>query len=313
MKTTHLILAAGLLVASASAQATSYFIVQSGSNLSDVRKIGGQNIPEIGDYTGFGGSLDPTNPLNWPILDSDFNTLPDYTGYPGTPASNIDPNFSRVNGIISVVGGSVQTATINQVDPLGYGAYQSATVINNLVTNGLVWTYDASVNPTRMSHQSGGGTAATSSGVAACVPLVGTGISGQCRQLAAAINASGDLGQTTIGSSIWNWTGVAPNVTVRDTTSLPWHTATMTSTGPFLPVAGPSGHPGIVWDLTGFTDGVGGTIVAWVTADALQAGASSTTISARYTLTVTPVPVPAAVWLFGSAVGVLGWARRRAA
>lgn len=29
--------------------------------------------------------------------------------------------------------------------------------------------------------------------------------------------------------------------------------------------------------------------------------------------TPAPVPVPAAVWLFGSAVGVLGWARRRAA
>jgi len=30
-------------------------------------------------------------------------------------------------------------------------------------------------------------------------------------------------------------------------------------------------------------------------------------------LTVTPIPVPAAVWLFGSALGLLGWMRRRAA
>jgi len=30
------------------------------------------------------------------------------------------------------------------------------------------------------------------------------------------------------------------------------------------------------------------------------------------TLNSTPIPVPAAVWLFGSALGLLGWARRRA-
>lgn len=30
------------------------------------------------------------------------------------------------------------------------------------------------------------------------------------------------------------------------------------------------------------------------------------------TYEILPVPVPAAVWLFGSAVGLLGWMRRRA-
>ncbi|HJP38568.1 MAG TPA: hypothetical protein QF499_05480 [Gammaproteobacteria bacterium] len=32
-----------------------------------------------------------------------------------------------------------------------------------------------------------------------------------------------------------------------------------------------------------------------------------------YEVALTPVPVPAAVWLFGSALGLLGWMRRRAA
>ena len=32
-----------------------------------------------------------------------------------------------------------------------------------------------------------------------------------------------------------------------------------------------------------------------------------------YQLTFTPIPVPAAVWLFGSALGLLGWIRRKAA
>jgi hypothetical protein len=31
----------------------------------------------------------------------------------------------------------------------------------------------------------------------------------------------------------------------------------------------------------------------------------------QYTLNYSVVPVPGAVWLFGSAIGVLGWARRR--
>lgn len=30
-------------------------------------------------------------------------------------------------------------------------------------------------------------------------------------------------------------------------------------------------------------------------------------------VTVTPIPVPAAVWLFGSALGLLGWMRRKKA
>jgi hypothetical protein len=39
-------------------------------------------------------------------------------------------------------------------------------------------------------------------------------------------------------------------------------------------------------------------------------GGDAYSFSGRYE--ITPVPVPAAVWLFGSAVGLLGWMRRRA-
>lgn len=57
-------------------------------------------------------------------------------------------------------------------------------------------------------------------------------------------------------------------------------------------------------------DGVGGLIKARVVADALP-GASAIGISALYTFNLTPVPVPGAVWMLGSAVGLLGWLRRR--
>jgi len=36
-------------------------------------------------------------------------------------------------------------------------------------------------------------------------------------------------------------------------------------------------------------------------------------LAARAELALTPIPVPAAVWLFGSALGLIGWMRRRAA
>jgi hypothetical protein len=70
----------------------------------------------------------------------------------------------------------------------------------------------------------------------------------------------------------------------------------------------------VVWDLSGFVDGVGGVITARVVADALTNGsANATGMSGLYTLYLTPVPVPAAVWLFGGALGALGFARRRQA
>jgi len=39
---------------------------------------------------------------------------------------------------------------------------------------------------------------------------------------------------------------------------------------------------------------------------------TTSVFSQAYTMTFTAVPVPAAAWLFGSALGLFGWARRRA-
>jgi hypothetical protein len=47
-----------------------------------------------------------------------------------------------------------------------------------------------------------------------------------------------------------------------------------------------------------------------------ETGMSESLVSSRsnvYTMTFAAVPIPAAVWLFGSALGGLGWMRRRAA
>lgn len=339
-----------VIFAGAGAQAAEYYILNT-STLNDVRKVGGQNIPEIANFSTCitpstcSGTLNPLNPADWPLLDKDQTTYA-YTD-PSDPSHPVGIELNNINvyGTMSVVTGSVTGAIVRQcdntpgsgfqgfcshIDPLSYSTYQSATVQNNLVSgdmsvlnvdplsgvvvtsvlsNPLAWTYNAVTN--QLNHQSGGGTAATTASIATCVPVTGTGISGQCRQLAAAVDASGELGQTTIGSSIWNWNGMAANYIVRDSTTLPWHAATGTSTTGGLQISGAGGQPGVVWDLSGFVDGVGGVITARVVADVLT-GNSATGMSGLYTFNVTLIPIPAAVWLFGSALGVLGWMRRKA-
>lgn len=47
--------------------------------------------------------------------------------------------------------------------------------------------------------------------------------------------------------------------------------------------------------------------------DFLLSAFDSATFSSNFVVQPAAIPVPAAVWLFGSAIGILGWARRRAA
>lgn len=336
-KTIKLLSMAALSLAAVGAHATNYVILNS-STLNDIRKIGAANIPEIADYSSCiapstcSGTLDPQDPASWPLLDKDITTYPYLDPADPGHAVGIEANNINVAGFIVIVSGSVTGATINQLGPLGYATYQSATVQNNLVSgdtsllnndplsgtvvksvfsNPMVWTYNSGTN--QLNHQSGGGTAATSASIATCVPVVGTGISGQCRQLAGQVDASGELGGTTINASIWNWTGMGANYIVRDGQTLPWHVGTGTGTTGGLQISGASGHQGVVWDLSGLVDGVGGTITARVVADAVANGgtANATGMSGLYTLQLQAIPVPAAVWMLGGALGVLGAVRRR--
>ena len=323
------------------ANAAQYYI-SSSSTLNDVRKVGAQNIPEIGQYTGpnclsgsCSGSLDPLDPASWPLLDRTLTTYP-YAdpNDPNIPVA-IELNNINVDGTMSIVAGTVTAAIITQLGGLSYGTFQSTTTISDLITgdsgydgcarqfnpdgtcaaandlgplNQLVWTYNPFTG--QLNHQAGGGTIATSSNVATCDNTVGLTVGGQCRQLRAPINADGELGGTTINNSMWNWNGMAANYIVRDSNTTPWHVGTGTSSVGGLQISDGSGHAGIVWDLSGFVDGVGGVITGRAVADVLT-GNSATGMSGLYTLYLTPVPVPAAVWLFGGALGVLGFARRQ--
>jgi hypothetical protein len=339
---------AALSLFAVGANATIYYI-SSSSTLNDVRKVGAQNIPEIDQFGGVNclsgscsGSLDPLDPASWPLLDRTLATYP-YAdpNDPNIPVA-IELNNINVDGTMTVVAGTVTAAIINQLGGLSYGTFQSTATISAVVTgdtsingclrqtnattgacdvtagsafgplNALTWTYNSGTG--QLNHQApvGTGSLTNNNMVATCVNEVGNTSGGQCRQLRAAINADGELGGTTIANSMWNWNGMAANYIVRDSATTPWHTGTGTSTVGGLQISDGSGHAGIVWDLSGFVDGVGGVITGRAVADVLT-GNSATGMSGLYTLYLTPIPVPAAVWLFGGALGVLGFARRRQA
>ena len=139
MKKLRVFIGLAALFAAMGANAADYLITST-STLNDVRKIGGANIPEISQFSSCiapstcSGSLDPLDPASWPLLDSDITTYPYLDPANPTRAVGIELNNINVNGTISVVAGTVTAAIINQLDPLGYTTWQSATVQNNLVS-----------------------------------------------------------------------------------------------------------------------------------------------------------------------------------
>lgn len=302
------LMSTGLLLAGG-AQAATYTVKSATSSLDDVRHIGGAMIDTISSYTPHGGTLDPTDPQNWPLMVSNLGAWD-----PANPtvAPPRDGNFTRISGTVDVAAGTVTGATLSQLDTLVYGSYQSYDFANgygtltNLVVDGLVWTYDAANN--RLMHQ----TQAQNGDVplAVCTPAgpgfggpAGTSVSGQCNSL-----LRGAVNNST-GTSLWNWDGITGEEYVLTDTApgggTPWHS----STGLQLDIGG---HAAVIWDLSDFVDGVGGQIKAYVSNAMFNSGtANATGVAGVYTLDVAVVPVPAAVWLFGGALGLLGLARRR--
>lgn len=319
--------AAGLLVAG-TAQATSYSFSSSTGLMDNVRHIGGALIPEIYDYAQHGGSLDATDPANWTLM---------ITSQPGVGFGGYDPNNAplvaptrggisvAIQGSVTVVGGVVTAAVLQMAsgEQLRYAHFQSCNANANpppdyssctatdLVAQNLIWTYNPVNNtlvhqtdlpnnttndPTRTAF------CAVSGGDPFWGGSSGTGLTGQCGVIRNPVS-----GATATG--MWTWDGMSPNYTVIDSQMALYHTGTNLT----LDIGGASGHAGVVWDLSGFVEGVGGVIKAHVVAGAVGNGSSvtpgnSTGVAATYTINI--VPVPAAVWLLGSALGLLGFARR---
>lgn len=91
-----------------------------------------------------------------------------------------------------------------------------------------------------------------------------------------------------------------------DSGFLPQIGGTYTPGGFISSLSSSNGLDAIAFDFTllgGQVPGIGGTVRFLVFSD---------TASTAYMIEGTIVPVPAAVWLFGSALGLLGWVRRRA-
>jgi hypothetical protein len=281
------ILTAAALFSLPAAQAVT---VATNGDLSALKRVGGNSF----DSTGF-VSADPSS---WPYMDKDIGV-----------AGN-QPNSALVFGNVTVVGGIVTAATIKMYsgEVIQLGTYQTAATTSNLRYTDATWTY----NPLGVAANGSLGTLThTSQGTgginASCVPVAGgPAVTGQCSSFRTATNAAN-------ANSFALWDGVAANFIVVDNLASPANNFTPSSIGgvPNYNASGAAGLNAIVWDLSGFNESTGeGTIKAAV-ALTTQTGNNATVVTGVYTLQA--VPVPAAVWLFGSALGVMGIARRRRA
>ena len=75
------------------------------------------------------------------------------------------------------------------------------------------------------------------------------------------------------------------------------------------PACGPDGPP---QPLAAF-DAESGLLTLFVEGRSAEENPDGTDLTYQFTVQTSVIPVPAAVWLFGSALGLLGWMRRRAA
>ena len=295
-RTQALALAALGLFGVATANAATYLIDPERSTLSDVRHIGRNLIPDISQYSNTNAFLlDPTDARTWPLLSG---TLGLWDPLDPTARPPIVPVAATVGGSLQITDGVLSGATIAQLSTLSHGFFQSATNIGDMLVNDLIWSYDPTTG--QLNHQESAG----SGGYAVCVPALPDSFSStaQCNQLQAAVNSSGQLGQSTIANSWLNWDGIPDGYLVFDNQTAPWHSGTGASL-----LVGP--QAAVTWDLTDFVAGEGGIIRARVISGILS-GQNSGAYSALFTLHVV-VPVPAGIWLLGSALVLLAWMRRK--
>ncbi len=327
MKTKATVLAVAAAAASLVAVGANaaQFNVLSSSTMNDVRNIGGQSIPNLADYQGFGGTLDITDPTTWELMDSDYSTM---------PHEAVELNSINVSGTLSTGATGVTSATLTQLGGLSFGLFQTEDTRSNLVTGAvgetiptyagrfnnpaggqeytaLTWTYDAATNT--MGHDA----ATTNSG---CVAVVGANPTGSC-----GLYRNGITGATA--SSIWNWDGLVDGYTAsnsRGVAAFPWGGDPASCDNgdcnayEHVVIAQAGGTAGVTWDLSGLANCVSAgdicTITARVVASGmgdLPNGGNNTAITALYTLDLQQVPVPGALWLLGGALGGLGMIRRR--
>jgi hypothetical protein len=132
-----------------------------------------------------------------------------------------------VSGTITIEGGQVTAAVINQVSPLVVDT-AGGTGYTRSTYNGISWTY---AGGTTMGLTPGNGANVTGT----CATIVPAG-SGQCALQLTNL-------QTGAADSIWQWVGIAPNFAVSDIFG--------GSSLFFVNVGGAAGHPGVSWTVNG--------------------------------------------------------------
>lgn len=236
-----------------------------------------------------------TTPSAWLAQDGDGNT------------QAVEPVATQnVVGTVDIVGGVVTGMTLSSSGDIVFGYYQPATKSStakggNLAYENNTWTLGSNANGQTLIQTGGTGT---------CTLLFGSSAPSSCTT-GENVQDWGDANAGDYGAGALNFDGVSVGYSIYCYSLVgcfgdPTHTYA-------------SAIPGITFDLSGLGVG-GGTITARAVGSSDLNAQGWTPIpnfdtvnTAVFSFDLQVVPVPAAVWLFGSALGLMGVARRHIA
>lgn len=263
-----------------------HFAVLDSSTLGDIRHIGGDSIIDLGQYQGFGGELDITNPANWSPVAPEEKPLPE------EPAS-LWIGIANISGSLEITDQHIGAATLSLLgqpettipetggrqddlieDTIDAALFASGEDVASrdlaVRQESLTWIYDTGAAVMLQQDTSGRGctTAEDREGATNCDP-----------------------GKEAAGPAAWNWDGLAAGWAISSGQSAaagsPDSCADDSCQTEQIVIAQEDGTPGVSWDLSNLNKCLEHdecTISARVVSSEVAGAAGQGAMSALYTL-----------------------------